>query len=106
MRPAQPRATGFGLVIYYPNTHVASAGTISGFRPPPMRGPSFRPPRQIVQQPTQAPVQVNPTSTSSVQPRSSPTIVTHDFHGGPMTFIPTPSMQHKPNGSNGSNNEK
>ena len=107
--PAKPRAAsnlsstfaGFGFVSW-PNTPVAAASTISGFRKPPVRGPMFRPPRQTAQHATQPLSHVNPTCTSSFQARTSPPIgpVTHDFHVGPMTFIPTLSMQQKPNGRN------
>ena len=82
----RPRAPA-GFIIH-PNApgSIANRNTTAAYRPPPIRGSSFRPPRLT-----------EPTSQATI---STPPTITHDFHGGPMTFIPTPSMPRKPNGKN------
>ncbi|XP_057455367.1 formin-like protein 3 [Lotus japonicus] len=91
--PLQPR------VVYSLTPSVATAimnqrgapHATAAYRAPPVRGKVFRPPRQRVEPATTT---HPPQSQGRRSPPPGP--ATHELPGGPMVFMPTPSIQPRP----------
>ncbi|XP_057434510.1 leucine-rich repeat extensin-like protein 5 [Lotus japonicus] len=79
-------------IVHRPSTTAIRAPT-GGYRPPLIRAPMFRPPRQS--NPTPPQVQPNFQGRRS-SPPPGPGPVNQQLNGGPMTFMPTPSVPWRP----------